>query len=549
MKSIGACLLASAACGCSPVQPYPPFEPPEERPSALDALVGPARWKEYQETDVLRYEIDLTIDPERRFLEGEVRYTIRALRALTEIRLDSVYGGEWSTHFFQEKELLTRQLGDRIFVRLDEEVSAGSVFTLRATLVGVPPDGLFFAENRYGRPCVFTDHFSVRARGWFPCEDHPGDRAYFQLRLAIPHGYDVVCSGALRPTRDLASADWVPEGMRGWEGETLSEIPPYLMAIAVAPYDRIAEKGDARLIPHFIYAEDVELARPSLTHHGEWMRRMEEAFGPYPFAKYCVTQVPTRWGGMENAGNTWVNEALFEQDDHGVGTLAHEFAHQWFGDAIGYADWYDAWLSEGFASYFGPWLHSESGGHSLAHYMVKMRAQWLAAPEGKILPVRWRAYPTPEQALNANTYPKSAWVLHMLRTELGDEVFFRGLRNYYGLFSGSVARTSDLRRVMEEASLRDLGWFFDQWLERPGCPELVIEWTELGAIVDQIQEGEPYQFLLPLRWTGADGEVHEENRRITDRHTLVELEGQPISDGRVDPNAQLLFRPAEESPR
>jgi len=544
MKSIGALASAVLVCACSPVQPNPPFVPPPDREDSQDVLVGPARWKEYRETDALRYEIDLQIDPERHFLQGEIRYTFRALRTLTEIRLDSVYGGEWSIRFFQSRELTTRQLGDRITIRLDDEVAAGSEFTFRAELLGTPPDGLFFTENRYGRPCAFTDHFAARARGWLPSEDHPGDRAHFKLRLAIPPGYDAVCTGAIRPTRDASRSDWLPEGMAGWEGETVAELPTYLLAFAVAPYARIAERGDSRIIPHFIYEEDVELARASLTHHAAWMRRMEETFGTYPYAKYCVAQIPTRWGAMENAGNTWVSESLFDQDDGGVGTLAHEFAHQWFGDGVGYDDWYEVWLSEGFASYLGPWLHEGTGGPTLADSMAEARERWLGSPEGRTQAIRWLGYPNPDDALNANTYPKAAWVLHMLRAELGDEVFFRGVRNYYGSHRGSTARTADFRESMEKTSHRELAWFFEQWLDRPDCPELDFVWTDQGVIVTQVQHAAPFQFLLQLRWTAEDAWIHDESFRITERSTILKLDGAPISHPKIDPYVELLFRPA-----
>jgi aminopeptidase N len=153
-------------------------------------------------------------------------------------------------------------------------------------------------------------------------------------------------------------------------------------------------------------------------------------------------------------------------------------------------------------------------------------------------------YQNPDDALNANTYPKAAWVLHMLRAELGDEVFFRGVRNYYGTHAGSTVRTADFRESMEKTSRRELGWFFDQWLDRPDCPELDFEWTERGVIVTQTQDAAPFQFLLPLRWTAEEGWIHDETFRITETTTTLELDGAPISLPEVDPHVKLLFRPA-----
>jgi len=333
-------------------------------------------------------------------------------------------------------------------------------------------------------------------------------------------------------------------------GACASELPTYLLAFAAGPWARVPESGDARLRPHFVYAQDVENARKSLVHHAEWMKRMESTFGPYPYASYCIAQVPTRWGGMENAGNTWVMESLFDRgaerggrSDGGVGTLAHEFAHQWFGDGVGYADWREVWLSEGFASYFGPWLDSQSGGPPLSESMRGEREQWLASAEGRTLPVRWRGFDNPDGALNANSYPKGAWVLHMLRKELGDEAFFAGLASYYRENVGRAVTTETLRAALEHESKRDLGAFFAQWLERPGCPELEFRWSADDVTVRQLQAGEPYDFLLPLRWTGGDGTMHERDARIRERETRIPLEGAPARDGVVDPKVELLYRP------
>ena len=534
-----ACALVfalSLACGAQGRDSSPPARLARADTSAG---TGPARWHDYPEADALGYEIELVLDPRRSTLQGEVRYRFKAVQALREVQLDSVASKSWSPHFFQAHELVARRSGDHLALELETPVAAGQEFAFRAELSGAPPDGLYFGRTRAGEPCVFTDHYSVRARGWLPCEDHPADRAAVCFRLALPEGYQVVCSGALAPLS--APANWVPAGFAGWTGESASELPTYLFALAAAPYARVEEPGDPRLVPHFIYRPDVERARPALRFHAAWMQRMEQLIGPYPFEKYCVVQVPTRWGGMENAGNTWVMEGLFDGERAGIGTLAHEFAHQWFGDGVGYADWFEVWLSEGFASYFGPLLDAESGGPALEQSLREMRERWRASPEGSELPVRWKGYANPDQALNSNTYPKGAWILHMLRCELGDEAFFAGLRRYYRDNTGRSVHTDELRAALEAESGRDLAAFFRQWLDRPGCPELRCRWSASGLSVLQLQ-AEPYDFLLPLCWKDAAGAEREGSFRIREASTELELQGAPISDGELDPHAQLLYR-------
>jgi len=506
------------------------------------APVGETRWIDYPEADALEYAVELRVDPVGGHLEGRVDYRFRAVTELVELRLDLTDPGEdYRVEFLLDGQPLeTRRQGDRLYLRLPEPVAPGQEIRFQARLEGRPPDGFYFFRTRYGEPCAFTDHFSVRARGWLPCEDHPADRARFRLRVAAPGSLEIACTGGMEEVREAA---WVPPGWRGVEASSRMELPTYLLAVAVAPFARLEEEGDPRLVPHFVYRRDLPKARQALVHHAAWMRLMEARVGPYPFAKYCVVQIPTRWGGMENAGNTFIMERLLDRQRHGVGTLAHEFVHQWFGDGVGYARWRDVWLSEGFASYFGPWLDAATGGPPLARAMESLRRSWLRSQEGRSLPVLWGDYPKPDAVLNRNAYPKGAWVLHMLRVELGDEVFFAAMQRFYQENRGRSVTTAALRRACEAEAGRDLGPFFRQWLERPDCPRLRFTWAADRVVVEQVQEGEPFDFLLPLAWTGTDGTRHKRYFRVREREEEFALEGGPIRVPVVDPDVELLYRP------
>lgn len=503
-----------------------------------EPLVGTERWFSYPEADALSYDITLIVDPARPELRGDVHYRFRALENLSEVRLDATRGADWDLRFFQKGPLSYEREGDRLRIRLQSRVRAGEEFTFRAIFSGTPPEGFYFTPTRHGAPCAFTDHYAVRARGWLPCEDHPGDRARFSMRVSIPEGYEVVFTGDCE--RAAETDPDAPAHYVTFEGRSATELPTYLLAFSASAYVRVAEPSDARIVPHFIYPQDLEKAQAGLRLHGEWMASLEETFGPYAFSKYCVAQVPTRWGGVENAGNTWIAESLLDGERRGTSTLAHELVHQWFGDAVGYADWYEVWLSEGFATYFGAWLDARTGGPSLAESLRRMRRSWSGSDEAFELPVRWDGYPNPDNALNSNTYPKGAWILHMLRGELGDGIFFDGLRRYYETHLGGAATTADLRRAMEHTADRDLGWFFEQWLDRPGCPRLSFDWSPDGVIVRQHQR-EPYSFRLRLRWSDASGREHQRVMRISASETRLDLEGAPIANPRVDPRVELLW--------
>mgnify|MGYP001182540300 CR=1 FL=1 len=496
--------------------------------------------------DALSYSIELQVNPSAKendgYLSGRVDYLFRAQEDLDAVHLDSVIGPFWHPVFQQGgKQLKASWEGDKVTVQLAQPVAAGKEFKFSALLgPGIPPHGFRFGKNRHNQPTAWTDHFSIRARGWLPCEDNPADRAIFKTIVRYPKGTRAVASGVPQN-----GEEWSRLQKDGWmfsERETVAEIPPYLYAIGVGPWDEVIEGGEARLRPHLVWTRDKPKARRGLLHHAAWMKTMEEVFGPYSYGKYLVVQVPTRWGGMENAGNTWLMERIFDAPGRGIGTMAHELAHQWFGDAVGYAAWKEVWLSEGFASYFGPWLHASTGGPSLDRSLEGMRRRWLISKEGRTLPIRWGGYEHPDSALNTNTYPKGAWVLHMLRGQVGDEDFFAGIKSWYLANRGTAVNTSTLREALEEASGQTLGWFFSQWLDHPGCPELRFKWENDAVIITQI--GAPWRFNIRLRWTGSDGEVREKVFTVDQSESRFELEGGPIQSPVVDPLVELLWRKA-----
>ena len=211
--------------------------------------------------------------------------------------------------------------------------------------------------------------------------------------------------------------------------------------------------------------------------------------------------------------------------------MRNGFAHSW-----------EVWLSEGFASYFGPWLHAKSGGPTLTDSMRGLRDRWRKSADGRMKSVRWDGFAHPDRALNANTYPKGAWILHMLRGELGDARFFKAIRDYFMAVSGTSVLTTDFVRLIERSTGEELSWFFDQWLDRVGCPILTVEAGPRGVVVTQAQGGAPYRFRLTLAWKDDGGTSHKRVFAIRDRETSLDLGA--ASDVVIDPDAELLFRVA-----
>jgi len=511
-----------------------PQSPPQDQP----------RFPGVPQQDARRYDIHLQVNLQRQHLTAYVKYTFTAVEDLKTIRLDARRSDEWQVKFYAAKgpsELRSDWGKDHVVVTLPTTIAKGNDAHFRAELSGKPVDGFYFKKNRYGDMMAFTDHYSIRARGWLPCEDHPGDRAKFSVAMTYPEGNEAVGFGLATTDQQVLTETG---GLRTQILSGSSEIPPYMFAVAVGPLARVPEAGDERLIDHLVYKQDVAKAKAELVNHAAWIAAMEAAFGSYPYGKYMTVQCPTRWGGFEAPGNVQLAEGLFDSPGRGQGTLAHELVHMWFGDAVGYSEWREVWLSEGFASYFGPWLHAQTGGPKLSTSMESLRDRWRKSFEGRTKSIRDDRFPHPDQALNSNTYPKGAWVLHMLRGELGDEDFFAALRTYVDQCRGSSVITEDFVRIIERETKSELSWFFKQWLDRVGCPELKIETTDTAITIKQVQAGIPYKFWLRLRWRNDSGKLIEKRVRVDAATMRLPIEST-YNDLQIDPDTELLFRLAK----
>jgi aminopeptidase N len=500
------------------------------------------QFRGYADQDAESYVISMTLLSSGGF-EGKVAYRFRATAPLEHIFLDRNAVSTWKTSFFTlGGEPIHVVEGDySVMVPVGKTLQIGETFEFAATFSGTAAPGLYRERNQHGDTYVFSDNFPASARGWLPCEDSNSDRASFELTLTIPPGWDAIGSGDWHEQAKPAGSDF--RG-RKFVGKTSSDIPPGLFAFTAGPYLRFPETGDPRLVDHFIFPQDRDKAEGALEFHAEWMEIMERTFGPYQYAKFTTIQVPTKWGGMEYPGNVWLSKRIFDYAGSGVSTMAHEFAHMWFGDAIGYAQWEDSWLSEGFASYFGPWLHEQAGGGgALLEDLKGSRTRWRQASRARKLPILWKDYSKPRDFFGraaANTYQKGAWVLHMLRQEVGDEAFFGGIATFYKAHAGQAVVSADFIAAMESASAKDLGWFFEQWLERPGAPRLELEDQQGTLVVRQTQAGAPYRFKLRIAWLDKNGKAVEKVFAIDSAETSLDI-GSGSRDWKVDPQFELLF--------
>jgi aminopeptidase N len=483
--------------------------------------------------DIVRYEALVDLSGEQ--LRVETLVTVAAVEPLTELRLDFT-GPEVLEVFIGKSHQHWERVGDELRIRLKRPIPAGGELRLGITTGGWPERGLQRTTNRYGDPVVFTESWPDGTRSWMPSEDHPSDKAELRLAITLPEGWVGVANGA--PVDDV-------RGAAGWA--TIGPIYTSNIAFAAGPYAVHESRwGDVPIVS-YLYPQDVEAGSKQLASHPGILDYFSELIGPYPFSKYSLVEVPTRYRAVENASCVFLSELIVDGTVAHDETLAHEAAHQWWGDDVTPEDWHDLWLSEGFATYFAALYVEHRKPGSLPGRMAAMRTKILASGDVARLPVVGAGPVAPDDLLNPNSYEKGGWVLHMLRQELGDDVFFDGLRAFYAAEAGGNATTDDLRELLEVRAGRPLDVFFDQWLGRPGVPTLRLTGArsgERGLTVGWEQPGAdaPWTLRLLLRGRPADGGPPlEHTLSIEERSGEVVLPGWgAVEQLEVDPDVELL---------
>ena len=503
--------------------------------------------------DVLHYDLSLDLPERGDAIAGRAVVTARRTAAVDTLRLD-LLGMRVDSVLVNGGAVRFRRDSARLHVPLPR---TGDSLSVVVRYAGAPADGLIIRESP-GRWTAFGDNWPNRARHWFPAIDHPSDKALVTWTVRAPSGRRVVANGELLEETPLDSA--------GGRGRTLTRwrmsrpISTYLMVIGVAPlalYDLgetacgLSETPGCVRQVVYVYPESRDFLPGPFAQAGPIVEFFSRLVAPYPYERLAHLQSSTRYGGMENATAIFYSDAAFRRRSLGVGLVAHEAAHMWFGNAVTQREWAHVWLSEGFATYWTQlWAEESQGDSAFRAGMAGIRRQIIGAPVAAQRPVIDTTQTDLNELLNANSYQKGGFVLHMLRAQLGDSAFFKGIRSYYQRHRHGNALTDDLRRAMEEASGGDLQWFFDQWLRRPGFAELTTSWSydaARGRVIVDVRQGTrfaPYRFPLTVEVRAADGRTQRTTVQVpAQAQTRLEL---PLEVGarpeRVvfDPQVELL---------
>jgi len=505
--------------------------------------------------DVVHYAFSLTLSDESNELFGEATLSVRFLApGVSALDLDLVgpartgKGMQVTAVRAGDQELRFTHEDDRLRIPLTPVPAAEAQRVFTIFYHGTPADGLIISNNKHGDRTFFGDNWPNRAHHWLPTVDHPSDKATVEFIVTAPEHYQVIASGTRVEETDL------PDERRLTHWRSTVPLATKVMVIGAARFAvQYLDEYEGVPVESWVYPQDRDagfydyaLAEPILQYFSSHV-------GPYPYEKLANVQSKTRYGGMENAGNIFYTEGSVTGNRQSESLLAHEIAHQWFGDSVTERDWHHIWLSEGFATYFTQlYLEHTYGRDRLVAGMKKTRADVLHYYAGHPdSPVVDTTITELNDLLSTNAYQKGGWVLHMLRYVVGDTAFWDGIEAYYRQYRDGNALTVDFQRVMEAAAGRDLGWFFRQWLFQPGQPDIQGGWRydtatrQLTITLNQVQPGgAPFRFLLELGlYSDAGTPPHIEVVDVTrPSHTFTFTLDAAPSDVVLDPNTWILMK-------
>ncbi len=445
-----------------------------DEPQLADAAAGaPGIGDPYYPTlgnggyDVERYTLDLTWDPGNQTLDGTVTIDATATHDLAAFNLD-LAGMEVRRVTIDGIEASSGHEGAELTVTLPEPVATGSPFVAEITYNGQPGPipapteldiGGWYVEN----DVAFVVGEPAGSYAWHPVNDHPLDKARYRIEITAPNGTEVASAGLLQEVVDEG------DGTSTWIYEPRDPMAPYLLPLAIGDLVLVDEAPASGIPIRNAAAESLADRLSAFDRTGEMMEIFTELFGPYPFEAYGVLVVDATLGlALEQQ-----TMSIFGQDFLAAGrniddVVAHELAHQWFGNHVSLSEWDDIWLNEGFATY-AQHLFFEAADPT---YDIDEAMGQLARLSPSVLSEPLLGDPGPDRLFAPAVYFRGALTVHALRRTLGDDAFFETLRTYLDRFGGGNATTEDFRAVAEEVSGQDLGGFFTAWLLEPELPPI-----------------------------------------------------------------------------
>jgi hypothetical protein len=500
--------------------------------------------------DVQHYTLDLAFDLDAQTISGTAALTVRVIDPqLMTFGLDATgLQIEQVTVDGQDAPFVAKE--HKLIIQLPAPLSYGTIFET-AISYRVQPQPFTSRYMPYLSIGVFFDGNRVSmlnqpdgAHTWFPCNDHPADRATYDFFVRIPDGLQAVANGV--PEADVLNAD--ATHTQHWQMD--QPMATYLVTIAIGDYAAVEEITPGGMpITHYIYADRLDDGQNVFSYTGAALVLLQDLFGPYPYDQYGHVVVPRVGMALETQTLSTMPDSLLDGTEEAAFPLVvHELAHQWYGNSVSLQSWMDIWLNEGFATY-AEWLAREQRFGAESAWAARDYSERQLITDQRTTPL---AAPQPGDMFSPASYDKGAWLLHMLRGQIGDDAFWALLRQYADTFSTRPVDSVDFWRLAEEVSGQDLAWFFDQWLLRGGLPRYTLYWSG-GDVLLCAHQPDLYQIDLPVRFIATEFTHHDMVLTVRKAETRASVPlsffpGEVVADPDQTVLAQVQVQPIETLP-
>ncbi len=492
--------------------------------------------------DVLHYVYNVSISDSGNRIHTEALITLAQLKKNTPISIDLASTMQVSKvwNATNKTTLQFTHNNNQLLVNLND---TSSLLTIGITYSGVPTDGLIISKNKFGQRTFFSDHWPNRAHHWLACVDHPSEKASVEFIVKAPNHYQVMSNGSKIEETNLDHQYTLTH----WKETT--PLPVKVICLAAAPFS-VNYSGNVDTIPVYswVFPGNKDAGIKDYAEALQILPYFIKQIGPYPFRQLSNIQSKTIFGGMENAGAIFYSEHSVTGKQKAGLLIAHEIAHQWFGNMVTEADWPHLWLSEGFATYLSLlYLEHTYGQDTFLKSLQQNRNKIIQFAKKSPRPVVDNTITNYMELLNANSYEKGGWVLHMLRREIGDSLFWQSIQQYYQQYSGKNAVTNDFRSVVESVSGKNFQQFFQQWLYTAGHPKLLLNHAydknrKMLTVTIQQEQNTVFSFPLTLAIRIAKDNILSQVVDIQNRTSTIEI---PLSSAPLgivmDPYCSLLY--------
>ncbi len=502
--------------------------------------------------------LNLALNIPQQSYEGTCTIRLKPVRnGISSLTLDAVSLNIKSVKVDKQK-LSFEYDGEQLNIKLNEPTQVDQPLTIAiAYSVEKPQRGIYFVgpdQNDPHKPVqVWTQGEDEDSRFWFPCFDYPGQLATSEIQVKVPKQFMAISNGELIAVKEEGNAK-----IYHWYQKEVH--PTYLMTLAVGDFAEIQDEWQGKPVTYYVEKNRQEDARRSMGKTPQMISFFSEIFGyayPYPkYAQVCVADFI--FGGMENTSTTLLTDrCLLDEraalDDQRTESLvAHELAHQWFGDLVVIKHWSHAWLKEGMATYSEVlWTEHEYGANAAAYYRLNEARNYFNEDKNRYRrPIVTHVYREAIELYDRHLYEKAGCVYHMIRAELGDELFFKAIATFVQDNAHKTVETTDLLRAIEKATGKNLLFLFDQYVYRGGHPDYKVAYSwdsnnsfaKITVTQTQVKSDkknpQPHKELFDLKIPIAFGYVHETEGVKLTTFTV-----------RIHEREQSFYFPLPEKPR